>query len=82
MLTDLVKYALWLMDSGIHDSARCYSTLFFSLVFTFRAILDLFVSMDGLRRLINTVSRHAFCLFEFYIDVNLLLCFFHRRIIK
>eukprot|EP00795_Rhopilema_esculentum_P002363 gene2364-18003_t len=56
MLTDLVKYALWLMDSGIHDSARCYSTLFFSLVFTFRAILDLFVSMDGLRRLINTVT--------------------------
>eukprot|EP00794_Sanderia_malayensis_P006284 gene6285-7007_t len=56
LLTDLVKYALWLMDSGMHDSARCYATLFFSLVFPFRAIQDLFLSMDGIRRLVNTVT--------------------------
>ncbi len=55
LLSELVKYALWLMDSGIHDSARCYATLFFSLVFPFRAIQELFISLDGIRRMVNTV---------------------------
>lgn len=39
-----------------HDSGRCHATLFFSLTCSFRAVLELFDSNDGLRKLVNQLS--------------------------
>lgn len=55
VLSDMVKYALWLLECS-HDSGNCHATLFFSLTFAFRAVLELFDLGDGLRKLINLVS--------------------------
>ncbi|XP_061430043.1 LOW QUALITY PROTEIN: DDB1- and CUL4-associated factor 1 [Lethenteron reissneri] len=55
VLSDLVSYALWLLECS-HESGRCHATMFFSISFSFRTVLDLFDSRDGLRRLINLVS--------------------------
>ena len=49
-----MKYALWLLECS-HDSGRCHATLFFSLTCSFRAVLELFDSNDGLRKLVNQV---------------------------
>lgn len=54
VLSDMVKYALWLLECS-HDSGRCHATLFFSLTCSFRAVLELFDSNDGLRKLVNQV---------------------------
>lgn len=54
LLNDLVNYAIWLLECS-HGSSRCHSTNFFSVSFAFRAILDLFDSQDGLRRLFNVL---------------------------
>lgn len=54
MLTEVVKYVLWLLECS-HYSGRCHATIFFSLTFSFRAILTLFDANDGLRKLVNMV---------------------------
>lgn len=55
VLSDMVRYALWLLECS-HDSGRCHATLFFSLTCSFRAVLELFDSNDGLRKLVNQLS--------------------------
>lgn len=55
LITDLVKYALWLLGCS-HDSGRCHATMFFGLSFQFKIILDEFDSQDGLRQLYNVIS--------------------------
>lgn len=54
VLTHMVSYALWLLESS-HASGVCHATMFFSISFSFRAVLQLFDQQDGLRRLINLV---------------------------
>ncbi|XP_060809334.1 protein mahjong [Amyelois transitella] len=54
-LSDLVKYALWLLECS-HDSGRCHATMFFGLSFQFRVILEEFDNQDGLRKLYNVIS--------------------------
>uniref|UniRef100_A0A665TPR2 DDB1- and CUL4-associated factor 1 n=1 Tax=Echeneis naucrates TaxID=173247 RepID=A0A665TPR2_ECHNA len=39
-----------------HASGCCHATMFFSISFSFRAVLDLFDKQDGLRRLVNLIS--------------------------
>ncbi|CAB3993233.1 DDB1- and CUL4-associated factor 1 isoform X1, partial [Paramuricea clavata] len=55
VLTEVVKYVLWLLECS-HYSGRCHATIFFSLTFSFRAILSLFDANDGLRKLMNMLS--------------------------
>uniref|UniRef100_A0A8C9XIT6 DDB1- and CUL4-associated factor 1 n=1 Tax=Sander lucioperca TaxID=283035 RepID=A0A8C9XIT6_SANLU len=55
VLSDMVSYALWLLESS-HASGVCHATMFFSISFSFRAVLQLFDHQDGLRRLVNLVS--------------------------
>uniref|UniRef100_A0A3Q3JWF1 DDB1- and CUL4-associated factor 1 n=1 Tax=Monopterus albus TaxID=43700 RepID=A0A3Q3JWF1_MONAL len=55
VLANTVSYALWLMESS-HASGVCHATMFFSISFSFRAVLQLFDHQDGLRRLVNLVS--------------------------
>ena len=62
VLSDLVKFALWLLECS-HDSGRCHATLFFSLTCSFRAVLELFDSNDGLRKLVNQVNKVVFIRF-------------------
>ncbi|XP_053723748.1 DDB1- and CUL4-associated factor 1-like [Synchiropus splendidus] len=55
VLSDMVSYGLCLLESS-HSSGVCHATLFFSVVFSFRAALQLFDQQDGLRRLVNLIS--------------------------
>lgn len=55
IITDLVKYSLWLLECS-HDSGRCHATMFFGLSFQFRGILAEFDAQDGLRKLYNVIS--------------------------
>lgn len=55
VLSDLVAYALWLLERS-HDSSRCHATMFFGLAFPFRSLLELFDAQDGLRKLLNVMS--------------------------
>ncbi|XP_022253323.1 DDB1- and CUL4-associated factor 1-like [Limulus polyphemus] len=55
VLSELVRYSLWLLECS-HDSSRYNATMFFSLSFAFRVILDLFDAQDGLRKLFNVMS--------------------------
>ncbi|XP_024118657.1 DDB1- and CUL4-associated factor 1 isoform X1 [Oryzias melastigma] len=55
VLSDVVSYALWLLESS-HTSGVCHATMFFSISFSFRAVLQLFDQQDGLRRLVNLIS--------------------------
>lgn len=61
VLSDTVSYALWLLESS-HASGVCHATMFFSISFSFRAVLQLFDQQDGLRRLVNLVSRESLLL--------------------
>lgn len=61
VLSDTVAYALWLLESS-HASGVCHATMFFSISFSFRAVLQLFDQQDGLRRLVNLVSRESLLL--------------------
>lgn len=58
LVSEVVKYALWLLSSA-HDSGRCHATMFFGLSFQFKIILDEFDNQDGLRKLYNVVSDHG-----------------------
>lgn len=60
VLSDVVNYTLWLMECS-HASGCCHATMFFSICFSFRAVLELFDRHDGLRRLVNLVSIIAVC---------------------
>ncbi|XP_074692598.1 DDB1- and CUL4-associated factor 1 isoform X4 [Strix aluco] len=55
VLSDVVNYTLWLMECS-HASGCCHATMFFSICFSFRAVLELFDRHDGLRRLVNLIS--------------------------
>ncbi|XP_029455415.1 DDB1- and CUL4-associated factor 1 isoform X4 [Rhinatrema bivittatum] len=55
VLSDVVNYTLWLMECS-HASGCCHATMFFSICFSFRAVLELFDKQDGLRRLVNLIS--------------------------
>ncbi|XP_068171013.1 DDB1- and CUL4-associated factor 1-like isoform X1 [Antennarius striatus] len=55
VLAGVVSYALWLLESS-HASGVCHSTMFFSISFCFRVVLQLFDQQDGLRRLVNLIS--------------------------
>uniref|UniRef100_A0A672HQH7 DDB1- and CUL4-associated factor 1 n=1 Tax=Salarias fasciatus TaxID=181472 RepID=A0A672HQH7_SALFA len=55
ILSDVVGYTLWLLECS-HASGCCHATMFFSISFSFRAVLELFDKQDGLRRLVNLVS--------------------------
>uniref|UniRef100_A0A4X1SH82 DDB1- and CUL4-associated factor 1 n=1 Tax=Sus scrofa TaxID=9823 RepID=A0A4X1SH82_PIG len=55
VLSDVVNYTLWLMECS-HASGCCHATMFFSICFSFRAVLELFDRYDGLRRLVNLIS--------------------------
>lgn len=54
ILIELVNYALWLLECS-HESSRSQSTMFFSVSFSFRIILELFDAQDGLRKLLNVI---------------------------
>ena len=56
ILSDVVGYTLWLLECS-HASGCCHATMFFSISFSFRAVLELFDRQDGLRRLVNLVGR-------------------------
>jgi len=56
LISNLVRYALWILGR-CHDSSKCHATMFFSLSFQFKVILDEFDAQDGLRKLYNVVSR-------------------------
>ncbi|XP_062315461.1 DDB1- and CUL4-associated factor 1-like isoform X1 [Osmerus eperlanus] len=55
VLSDVVGYTLWLLECS-HASGCCHATMFFSISFSFRAVLELFDRQDGLRRLVNLIS--------------------------
>ncbi|XP_055838822.1 protein mahjong isoform X1 [Episyrphus balteatus] len=55
IITELVKYALWLLGRS-YDSGKCHATMFFGLSFQFKVILDEFDAQDGLRKLYNVIS--------------------------
>lgn len=58
ILSDVVGYTLWLLECS-HVSGCCHATMFFSISFSFRAVLELFDRQDGLRRLVNLVGRRT-----------------------
>ncbi|NXW15665.1 DCAF1 factor, partial [Circaetus pectoralis] len=60
VLSDVVNYTLWLMECS-HASGCCHATMFFSICFSFRAVLELFDRHDGLRRLVNLVRLVVLC---------------------
>ena len=64
VLSDMVSYALWLLESS-HAAGVCHATMFFSISFSFRAVLQLFDHQDGLRRLVNLVRT------KFFVDSNM-----------
>lgn len=55
ILSDVVSYTLWLLECS-HASGCCHATMFFSISFAYRAVLELFDRQDGLRRLVNLVG--------------------------
>lgn len=55
LLTELIKLVLWLLESS-HQSGRINAVMFLSNALTFKAFLDIFDDMDGLRKLYNVVS--------------------------
>ncbi|TRY64650.1 hypothetical protein DNTS_034846, partial [Danionella cerebrum] len=55
LLSEVVSYTLWLLECS-HASGCCHATMFFSICFSFRAVLELFDRQDGLRRLVNLIS--------------------------
>lgn len=58
LLAEVVSYTLWLLECS-HASGCCHATMFFSICFSFRAVLELFDNQDGLRRLVNLVRTQA-----------------------
>lgn len=71
VLSDMVSYALWLLESS-HASGVCHATMFFSISFSFRAVLQLFDHQDGLRRLVNLVRAKSYILCLRKASINVL----------
>lgn len=57
LLTDITTVILWLLECS-HQSGRMHSVMFLSNALTFKAFLDIFDQMDGLRKLYNVVCSH------------------------
>ena len=55
LLTDITTVILWLLECS-HQSGRMHSVMFLSNALTFKAFLDIFDQMDGLRKLYNVLS--------------------------
>ncbi|OQR72482.1 protein VPRBP-like, partial [Tropilaelaps mercedesae] len=55
VLTELIRYALWLLERS-HDSSKCHAIMFLGMAFTYPKFLEYFDAEDGLRRLVNVVS--------------------------
>ncbi|KAK7070849.1 hypothetical protein SK128_017179 [Halocaridina rubra] len=55
VLSELIRYALWLLECA-HQSSRTHAVMFFGMVFRFRAILERFDEQDGLRKVLNMLS--------------------------
>ena len=55
LLTDITTVILWLLECS-HQSGRMHSVMFLSNALTFKAFLDIFDQMDGLRKLYNVVG--------------------------
>ncbi|XP_076447473.1 DDB1- and CUL4-associated factor 1-like isoform X2 [Babylonia areolata] len=55
VLSDLIGYMMWLLECS-HDSSRCHACMFFTQVFSFRVLLEMFDKRDGLRRIFNMIS--------------------------
>lgn len=76
ILSDVVSYTLWLLECS-HASGCCHATMFFSISFSFRAVLELFDKQDGLRRLVNLVGQknvHETFVYEIQISPKAVLC--------
>lgn len=52
---NLMSYAMWLLECS-HNSGRNHALMFFSVVYPFKTMLDLFDSQDGLRSVLNVIS--------------------------
>lgn len=74
ILSDVVGYTLWLLECS-HASGCCHATMFFSISFSFRAVLELFDKQDGLRRLVNLVGQTTCDPHR----VNSTICVSHRK---
>lgn len=73
ILSDVVGYTLWLLECS-HASGCCHATMFFSISFSFRAVLELFDKQDGLRRLVNLVSISK--------DIAKIVCISHGSVTR
>ncbi|ODN04546.1 Protein mahjong [Orchesella cincta] len=54
-LQNLISYAMWLLECS-HNSGRNHALMFFSVIYPFKTMLDLFDSQDGLRSVLNVIS--------------------------
>ncbi|XP_075869268.1 DDB1- and CUL4-associated factor 1-like isoform X2 [Nelusetta ayraudi] len=55
VLREVVSYVLWCLE-GTQQSVLLQATMFLSVSFSFRPLLQLFDRQDGLRRLVNLIS--------------------------
>jgi len=46
---------MWLLECS-HNSGRNHALMFFSVIYPFKTMLDLFDSQDGLRSVLNVIS--------------------------
>ena len=56
LLNDLTGLILWLLECS-HQSGRMHAVMFLANALSFKAFLDIFDEMDGLRKLFNVVSK-------------------------
>lgn len=54
-LQNLMNYAVWLMECS-HNTGRNNALMFFSVIYPFKTMLDLFDAQDGLRSVLNVIS--------------------------
>lgn len=54
-LQNLMNYGMWLLECS-HNSGRNHALMFFSVVYPFKTMLDLFDTQDGLRSVLNVIS--------------------------
>lgn len=54
-LQNLMSYAMWLLECS-HNSGRNHALMFFSVVYPFKIMLDMFDGQDGLRSVLNVIS--------------------------
>lgn len=54
-LQNLISYVLWLLECA-HNSGRNHAIMFFSVIYPFKNMLDLFDAQDGLRGILNVIT--------------------------